>query len=79
MGHTTEEEDWVQFRDAEALVMVTCSTTILRPLFQDYPGEPVPEENLRANQRPTSVISPFLHWMPFLLQLSHFILDWDRH
>ena len=35
--------------------------------------------SIRTNQRPTSFILPFLHRMPFLPQLSQFILAWDRH
>ena len=35
--------------------------------------------SIRTNQRPTSVIPPFLHRMPFIPQPSHFILAWDGH
>jgi len=37
------------------------TTTILRPFFQDHPGEPVPEENfwtLRCNGRLTEADTP---------------------
>jgi len=29
-----------------SFVTTTTTTTILRPFFQDHPGEPVPDENL---------------------------------
>jgi len=35
--------------------------------------------SIRNNQRPTSIIPPFLCRMPFLAQPSHFILAWDGH
>ena len=31
------------------------------------------------NERPNSIIPPFVRQMPFLPQPSHFILAWDRH
>ena len=35
--------------------------------------------SIRINQRPTSIVPPFLGQMPFLLQPCQFILAWDRH
>ena len=44
--------------------------------YTDHPGG---RNSIWTNQRPTSVIHPFLRRMLFLLQPSHFILAWDRH
>ena len=35
--------------------------------------------SIQTNHRPTSIVPPFLRWMPFLPHPSHFILAWDRH
>jgi len=34
---------------------------------------PAERHSIRTNQWPTFIIPPFLHWMPFLQQPSHFI------
>jgi len=44
-----------------------------------HTNHPAGCHSVRTNQRPTSIISPFLCRMPFLPQPSHFILAWERH
>jgi len=43
-----------------------------------HTDNPAGHHSIRTNQRPTSLIPPFLCQMPFLLQPSQFILAWDR-
>jgi len=44
-----------------------------------YTDNPAGRHPLRTNQWATSIIPPFLRWMPFLPQPSQFVLAWDRH
>ena len=44
-----------------------------------HTDNPARRHSMQTNQRPTSLIPPFLFRMPFLLQPSQFILAWDRH
>jgi len=63
----------------------TRGASVKRNLFLDFYGarkdnrgrhtnHPAWHHSIQTNQRPTSVISPLLRWMPFLPQPSHFIL-----
>jgi len=44
-----------------------------------HTDNPARHHSVWTNQRPTSIIRQFLHWIPFLLQPSQFVLPWDRH
>jgi len=44
-----------------------------------HTDHPAGRHSIQTNQRPTSVIPPFLCRIPFLPQPSHFILAWDGH
>jgi len=44
-----------------------------------YADNPAGRHSIRTNQRPTSIVPPFLHEMPFLPEPSQFILAWYRH
>jgi len=44
-----------------------------------HTNNPAGRHSVRINQPPTSLIPPFLRWMPFLPQPSQFILAWDKH
>ena len=44
-----------------------------------HTDHPAGRHSIQTNQRPTSIILPFLRWMLFRSQPSNFILAWDRH
>jgi len=66
--------DLTLFTGQQDRIHHTNTTTILRPFFQDHPGEPVPEESF---SNPPPSIPPFSGRMPFLPQPSQFILAWE--
>jgi len=45
----------------------------------DTPTRVDGRHSIQTIQQPTSIIPPYLRRMPFLPQLSHCILTWDRH
>ena len=60
--------------DIFVTVIIVCdrlnhTTTVLRPFFQDHPGEPVPEQNFwtlwckrRLTEADTPTIRPVIKW-----------------